>query len=49
MIKKQSNGKFKVTSKDGIKNLGKDLTKEEANKRIQQVEYFKKIKGLVKK
>jgi len=43
MIKKQSDGKFKVISHTG-KNLGSDLTKEEAQKRLQQVEFFKNKK-----
>jgi hypothetical protein len=49
MIKKQANGKFKVTSEDGNKILGKDMTKEEAKERIKQVEIFKRIKNKVKK
>lgn len=49
MIKRQPNDKFKVTSEDGNKILGKDMTKEEAKKRIKQVEYFKHIKNAVKK
>lgn len=40
MIKKTSKG-YKVTSETG-KNLSKDnLTKDEAVKRLRQVEYFK--------
>ena len=40
MIKKTKKG-YKVTSEKG-KNLSKDnLTKEEAKKRIQEIEYFK--------
>lgn len=41
MIVKTSNG-YKVTSEDGSKNLSKDnLTKQEAQKRLLQIEYFK--------
>jgi len=43
MIKKQD-GKYHVYSKDGKKNLGKKsgyATKEEAVKRIHQIEFFK--------
>jgi hypothetical protein len=48
MIKKTKQG-YKVTSENG-KNLSKDnLTKEEAEKRLQQVEMFKHIKNKVKK
>ena len=43
MIKKTPTG-YKVTSEKG-KNLSKPtLTKEEAKKRLQQVEYFKRKK-----
>lgn len=40
-IRKMPNGKYKVVSRKG-KNLGVYNTKEEANKRLQQIEYFKK-------
>jgi len=41
MIVKTSRG-FKVTSEDGKKNLSADnLTKEQAIKRLREVEYFK--------
>lgn len=44
MIKKTKRG-FKVLSEKG-KNLSKDdLTKEEAVKRLREVEYFKHNKG----
>lgn len=34
---------YKVTSEDGRKNLSRDdLTKQEAQKRLLQVEYFKR-------
>lgn len=43
MIKKTPSG-YKVTSEKG-KNLSKPtLTKEQAKKRLQQVEYFKRKK-----
>lgn len=43
MIKKTPSG-YKVTSEKG-KNLSKStLTKEQAKKRLQQVEYFKRNK-----
>jgi hypothetical protein len=48
MIKKQSNGKYKVVSESG-KNLGSNLSKEGAQKRLRQVEYFKRIKKRVNK
>lgn len=41
MIKKLPNGKYRVVSKKN-KNLGTFDTKEEAVKRLQQVEFFKK-------
>jgi hypothetical protein len=45
VIKKTSRG-YKVTSEDGKKNLSKDnLTKEQAVKRLQQVEFWKHQKG----
>jgi len=45
MIKKVSGG-YKVTSKDGKKNLGGPYkTKSAAEKRLRQVEYFKRAKG----
>jgi ribosomal protein L37AE/L43A len=37
----QENGKFCVKSKDGSKNLGCYESKDEATKRLRQVEYFK--------
>lgn len=37
---KKENGKYKVLSKNN-KNLGSFKTKEEAKKRLQQIEYFK--------
>lgn len=44
MIKKTSQG-YKVTSEGG-KNLSKpNLSRAEAAKRLQQVEYFKRKKG----
>jgi hypothetical protein len=45
MIKKVSGG-YKVTSKDGKKNLGGPYkSKAAAEKRLRQVEYFKRAKG----
>ena len=47
MIKKE-NGKYKVVSKSG-KNLGSGYTSEEkAKKRLQQVEFFKRLKDHVR-
>lgn len=44
MIKKTGEG-YKVTSEEG-KNLSKpDLSKEEAKKRLAQVEYFKHMQN----
>lgn len=40
-IRKMQNGKYKVLSRKG-KTLGVYNTKEEAKKRLQQIEYFKK-------
>lgn len=40
MIRKQSNGKYQVVSEKG-KNLGKDMSKGQAQKRLAQVEWFK--------
>jgi len=41
MIRKTKSG-YKVVSKDGKKNLSKsNLSHKQAEKRIQQVEYFK--------
>jgi hypothetical protein len=45
MIKKTESG-YKVVSEKGNKNLGGPYkTKKEAEKRLQQVEYFKHKKG----
>ena len=45
MIKKVKGG-YKVLSEKGKKNLGGPYkTKKEAEKRLQQVEYFKHKKG----
>jgi len=45
MIKKVKGG-YKVLSETGKKNLGGPYkTKEEAKKRLRQVEYFKHNKG----
>ena len=45
MIKKVKEG-YKVLSETGKKNLGGPYkTKEEAQKRLRQVEYFKHNKG----
>jgi hypothetical protein len=44
MIKKTSEG-FKVTSEAGDKNLSKpNLTKDQAEKRLKQIEYWKSHK-----
>lgn len=40
MIVKQGN-KYIIKSKDGKKNLGEYDSKEAANKRLSQIEYFK--------
>ena len=45
MIKKTSNGKFVVKSEKTGKNLSKPSSKEEAIKRLKQIEYFKHKKG----
>lgn len=43
---KYENGKYIIKSEDGKKTLGTYETKEEAEKRLQQIEYFKyMIKG----
>ena len=42
MIKKLPNGKYQVTSEDGKKNLGTYGNQAGAEKRLRQVEYFKK-------
>ena len=39
IIKK--NGKYIIMSEDGLKQLGEFKTKEEAAKRLRQIEYFK--------
>jgi len=44
MIKSVGGGKFKVVSHSG-KALSKPITKEQAVKRLQQVEYFKHKRG----
>lgn len=45
MIKKVKGG-YKVLSSDGKKNLGgRYKTKQEAEKRLRQVEFFKRHKG----
>lgn len=43
-VKKMPNGKFRVLSRKG-KNLGEYDTKEEAKKRLSQIEYFKHKKA----
>ena len=43
-IIKEEDGKYTVYSEDGSKRLSKPGTKEEAVKRLRQVEYFKKHK-----
>ena len=43
-VKKMPNGKWRVVSRKG-KNLGEYTTKEEANKRLRQIEYFKHKKA----
>lgn len=45
-IIKKVGSKFCVFSEDGTKNLGCSDTHEGAVKRLQQVEYFKKVKGM---
>ena len=44
MIVRQNN-KYVIKSKEGTKILGSYATKEEALKRLAQIEYFKKLKG----
>lgn len=39
----KSKGKYKVISKKTHRNLGSYKTKEEAEKRLRQVEYFKSL------
>lgn len=47
MIKKKDSEKFQVVSESG-KNLGDNLSKEGAEKRLRQVEYFKHLKNKLK-
>jgi len=42
---KKNKGKYQVTDESGTKNLGKYDTKDEALKRLRQVEYFKNKKS----
>lgn len=42
-------GKFHVMSEDGSKKLGTYATKEEAEKRLRQVEYYKKLGDKLKR
>ena len=44
MIKKVGD-EFHVVSEDGSKTLGKYKTKEEALKRLRQIEWFKHMKN----
>lgn len=44
MIQTPRPGVYKVMSEDGTKHLGTYKTKEEALKRIREVEYFKNKK-----
>ncbi|MCI0564787.1 MAG: hypothetical protein MN733_40490 [Nitrososphaera sp.] len=44
MIKKDLSGKYSVFSEKG-KRLSKPMSKEEAQKRLAQIEYFKHVKG----
>lgn len=37
----RENGKFVIKSEDGSKTLGTYNTREEAEKRLQEIEYFK--------
>lgn len=39
----KSKGKYKVLSKKSHRNLGNYKTREEAENRIRQVEYFKNL------
>lgn len=41
MIKKTSSGRYVVTSKKSGKPLSKQMTKEKAEKRLKEIEYFK--------
>lgn len=47
MIKKKGN-KYQVVSEKTGRNLGESDTKEGAEKRLRQVEYFKHLKEKVK-
>ena len=38
---RHENGKWVIKSEDGTKTLGTYATKEEADKRLRQIEYFK--------
>lgn len=49
MIKKLGNNSFQVISEKTGRNLGTYRTKEEAAKRLKQVEYFKHLKANSKK
>lgn len=41
-------GKFVVRSEDGAKKLGEYATKEEAEKRLRQIEYYKQLGAKMK-
>lgn len=45
MLKPVGNGKYVVYSHDGTKKLSRPLSKKAAEKRLRQVEYFKKRKA----
>lgn len=45
MIKKLGNGKFAIISEKTGRRLGLYPTREEAEKRLQQIEMFKAMKG----
>lgn len=48
MIRKE-NGKYVIRSADGRKVLGSYDTEEAAKKRLREIEYFKKVKGELKR
>lgn len=48
MIKKQGS-KFLVKNREGTKTLGTYDTEEAAKKRLKEIEYFSKTRGIIKK
>lgn len=41
MIRKTKSGKYEVVSEDGSRSFGTYSSRQEAEKRLRQVEYFK--------